>query len=95
MLSPWKGGGRYDARCPRGLAWKRRIRGRHHKEGHAGAVLPPQFRVHEAGHPIPDERGVKATSLAISALTGSTRPFLCWPWFPEADPPCWRRLELE
>ena len=57
-----KGGGRYDARCPRGLAWKRRIRGRHHNEGHAGAVLPPQFRVHEAGHPIPDERGVKATS---------------------------------
>ena len=39
------------------------------KEGHARAVLPPQFRVHEAGHPIPDERGVKATSLAISALT--------------------------
>ena len=29
-LKATKGGGRYDARCPRGLAWKRRIRGRHH-----------------------------------------------------------------
>ena len=38
------------------------------KEGHAGAPLPPRLRVHEAGHPIPDERGVKATGLAISAL---------------------------
>ena len=38
------------------------------KEGHVGAPLPPRLRVHEAGHPIPDERGVKATSLAISAL---------------------------
>src|SRR5829696_612010 len=37
------------------------------KEGHA-APLPPDLRVHEAGHPIPDERGVKATNLAISAL---------------------------
>ena len=38
------------------------------KDGHATAHLPPRFRVHEAGHPIPDERGVKATDLAISAL---------------------------
>jgi glycerate 2-kinase len=38
------------------------------KEGHAGAPLPPRLRVHEAGHPIPDERGVKATNLAISEL---------------------------
>ena len=38
------------------------------KEGHAKAPLPPSLRVHEAGHPIPDERGVKATNLAISAL---------------------------
>jgi glycerate 2-kinase len=38
------------------------------KEGHARAPLPPSLRVHEAGHPIPDERGVKATNLAISAL---------------------------
>jgi hydroxypyruvate reductase len=38
------------------------------KEGHAVAPLPPQLRIHEAGHPIPDERGVRATNLAISAL---------------------------
>jgi glycerate 2-kinase len=38
------------------------------KHGHAGAPLPPQLRVHEAGHPIPDERGVNATNLAIAAL---------------------------
>ena len=38
------------------------------KEGHTGAPLPPGLRVHEAGHPIPDERGVTATNLAISAL---------------------------
>jgi hydroxypyruvate reductase len=38
------------------------------KEGHAAAPLPPNLRVHEAGHPIPDERGVKATNLAISSL---------------------------
>jgi hydroxypyruvate reductase len=38
------------------------------KEGHAAAPLPPELRVHEAGHPIPDERGVDATNLAISAL---------------------------
>jgi len=38
------------------------------KEGHATAPLPPDLRVHEAGHPIPDERGVKATNLAISSL---------------------------
>jgi glycerate 2-kinase len=38
------------------------------KDGHATAHLPPRLRVHEAGHPIPDERGVRATDLAISAL---------------------------
>jgi hydroxypyruvate reductase len=38
------------------------------KEGHARAPLPTPLRVHEAGHPIPDERGVAATNLAISAL---------------------------
>jgi hydroxypyruvate reductase len=38
------------------------------KDGHATAILPPRLRVHEAGHPIPDERGVKATNLAITAL---------------------------
>jgi glycerate 2-kinase len=38
------------------------------KEGHAKVPLSPTLRVHEAGHPIPDERGVTATNLAISAL---------------------------
>jgi glycerate 2-kinase len=38
------------------------------KEGHATAALPPRLRVHEAGHPIPDERGTTATDLAIAAL---------------------------
>jgi len=38
------------------------------KDGHATALLPPQLRVHEAGHPIPDERGVRATDVTISAL---------------------------
>src|SRR5215213_1061843 len=38
------------------------------KVGHAKVPLSPTLRVHEAGHPIPDERGVTATNLAISAL---------------------------
>ena len=38
------------------------------KEGHAGAVLPETIAVHEAGHPIPDERGVHATRLLLDAL---------------------------
>ena len=38
------------------------------KEGHLGAPLPSEFRVHEAGHPIPDERGVQATNSMITAL---------------------------
>jgi glycerate 2-kinase len=38
------------------------------KEGHAKVPLLPSLRVHEASHPIPDERGVTATNLAISAL---------------------------
>lgn len=38
------------------------------KEGHAGEALSRCLRVHEAGHPIPDARGVNATNLAISAL---------------------------
>ena len=38
------------------------------KDGHATALLPPRLRVHEAGHPIPDERGVNATNHAITAL---------------------------
>jgi glycerate 2-kinase len=38
------------------------------KDGHATGRLPTHLRVHEAGHPIPDERGAKATNLAIAAL---------------------------
>jgi glycerate 2-kinase len=38
------------------------------KEGHARTPLPPELRVHEAGHPIPDERGVRATNLTIASL---------------------------
>lgn len=38
------------------------------KEGHVNVQLPPQLCVHEAGHPIPDERGVKATEVTINAL---------------------------
>src|SRR5829696_5244601 len=38
------------------------------KVGQAKVPLSPSLRVHEAGHPIPDERGVTATNLAISAL---------------------------
>jgi glycerate 2-kinase len=37
-------------------------------DGQDRALLPPGLRVHEAGHPIPDERGVKATDVTISAL---------------------------
>ena len=38
------------------------------KEGHAEEALPQRLRVHEAGHPIPDARGVEATELSVSAL---------------------------
>jgi hydroxypyruvate reductase len=38
------------------------------KEGHAEKSLPEFVRVHEAGHPIPDERGVEATRSALAAL---------------------------
>ncbi len=38
------------------------------KDGHADDVLPDRIRVHEAGHPIPDERGVDATSRALAEL---------------------------
>jgi len=43
------------------------------KDGHAGAVTLPRFDVFEAGHPIPDERGVAATRQAI-ALAASCGP---------------------
>ncbi len=38
------------------------------KEGHAGEFLPAKARVFEAGHPIPDERGVVATQAALERL---------------------------
>jgi glycerate 2-kinase len=38
------------------------------KVGHVGAALPKRIRVHEASHPIPDERGVAATRVALDAL---------------------------
>jgi glycerate 2-kinase len=38
------------------------------KEGHAERALPDSLRVFEAGHPIPDRRGVNATRSALDAL---------------------------
>src|SRR4051812_43241927 len=38
------------------------------KDGHVGQKLPSIFRVHESGHPIPDERGVRATRAAVQVL---------------------------
>jgi hydroxypyruvate reductase len=38
------------------------------KEGHVGEPLPARIRVWEAGHPIPDARGVAATSATLDAL---------------------------
>jgi hydroxypyruvate reductase len=38
------------------------------KEGHVTESLPGTIRVHEAGHPIPDERGVQATREALESL---------------------------
>ena len=38
------------------------------KEGHVDASLPGRLRIHEAGHPIPDRRGVAATEQALAAL---------------------------
>ena len=38
------------------------------KDGHASEALPDRIRVHEAGHPIPDARGVLATRLAVEKL---------------------------
>jgi hydroxypyruvate reductase len=40
------------------------------KDGHVSGDLPARIRVHEAGHPIPDERGVRATRKALDALSG-------------------------
>ncbi|MGH2613774.1 MAG: glycerate kinase type-2 family protein [Thermomicrobiales bacterium] len=38
------------------------------KDGHVGRELPASIRVHEAGHPIPDERGVRATEELLGRL---------------------------
>jgi glycerate 2-kinase len=38
------------------------------KEGHADRSLPERIRVSEAGHPIPDSRGVEATTAILQAL---------------------------
>jgi hydroxypyruvate reductase len=38
------------------------------KEGHVNATLPRVIAVHEAGHPIPDDRGVQATRRVLDNL---------------------------
>src|SRR3954453_3869235 len=38
------------------------------KEGHVDCELVPCIRVSESGHPIPDDRGVRATTAALAAL---------------------------
>jgi glycerate 2-kinase len=38
------------------------------KDGHAKDELPAGVRVSESGHPIPDDRGVRATTSALEAL---------------------------
>lgn len=38
------------------------------KDGHADRVLPDRIRVFEAGHPIPDQRGVDATQAILRSL---------------------------
>ncbi len=43
------------------------------KDGHSGDVSLPRFDIYEAGHPIPDERGVAATRQAV-ALAASSGP---------------------
>jgi glycerate 2-kinase len=43
------------------------------KDGHSGDVSLPRFDIYEAGHPIPDERGVAATRKAV-ALAASSGP---------------------
>jgi hydroxypyruvate reductase len=44
------------------------------KEGHAGAHdlgrADGRFAIYEAGHPVPDERGVRATAAVLEALSG-------------------------
>jgi hydroxypyruvate reductase len=38
------------------------------KEGHVNSRLPNGIAVHEAGHPIPDDRGVEATKRVLATL---------------------------
>lgn len=38
------------------------------KEGHASGALPDRFHEYEAGHPIPDQRGVEAASAVLQHL---------------------------
>jgi len=43
------------------------------KEGHAGGVkVVENVRIAEAGHPLPDERGVKSTQEILDLLAGTT-----------------------
>ncbi len=46
------------------------------KEGYAGLApgkLPPNVEIIEAGHPIPDERGLQGTEKIVQMLRGATR----------------------
>lgn len=40
------------------------------KDGHSEGVQLPQIEIYEASHPIPDERGVRATQRAIEIVEG-------------------------
>ncbi len=43
------------------------------KDGHAaGYALPPRVKVFESGHPVPDERGVRAAAAVDALLEGLT-----------------------
>ena len=39
------------------------------KDGHVDRALPERIQVYEAGHPIPDQRGVDATQAILRSLT--------------------------
>ncbi len=43
------------------------------KDGHGGEELPPRLALVEAGHPIPDERGERATRRALELAQGLGR----------------------
>jgi glycerate-2-kinase len=40
------------------------------KEGHSSSVLDRRFQVWEAGHPVPDRRGLEATRATLDGLAG-------------------------